>query len=194
MPPQRGACCAGTAEAARGLRRWLLPLSSPHAGLIRLGSPGLSLRAALEPKNAFVARPGQRQRRGPCRPEHGDPGPARRLGLHGQRLDSRTARSLRGVALRASAAPRVWLLRLRAVSPAMPASCVWRRPPCAIFALVLVRRQCASVTWATAEALPLPGGGSCGRLCLPHGGYLTVLQCNRSPRSARLERCPLHAP
>jgi len=162
------ACAAGCVWGGGALQ--------PTPELIDWWSPAPEPAAAREPEECFWGCSAcQRQRRGLAdRSTEIQAGP-RRLGLHGQRLASRTARSLEGRGPRRAPSARVGLLGPRALlpSPCQRAAC--RPRPAAIFRWCWAPAVALGYAWATEAPARLPGWRSlvARAFCCRHCGYLT---------------------
>jgi len=190
-PQRRGLAAAGTARSPR----WPAPLAAAlrlHAGVDRTGGAGpLSLRAARVPKNALFSGSWQRQRRGgPCRPEHGDPGPGpRRWGPARPAASIPTLEACGGPWPSAQRRrPRVGCCRL-GLLPSHASELLADRA-CAILPLGAGRRQGLGYAWAPPKPLArLPGGGAAAGSAA--GTRLPDRAATTAVHACPLERCPL---
>jgi len=162
MPPQRRGCCCRPLEALR-LACAAGCCAPAHASLIDWLSPACSLAGGRAAEEALLLSLARSAPEALAEPEHGVQGRAEAAGPARQAASIPNGSKPCGPWPSASAAPRVWLLRLRAVCPAiLPASC-W--PPRPARSRWCWRRQWPRLRLAHAEALPAYRVEELRRLC-----------------------------
>ncbi|MCT0230989.1 FAD-binding oxidoreductase [Synechococcus sp. CS-1324] len=173
QPPQRlGLLLQGPLEALDQLRRWLLR-SSLTPELIDWWTPALCQKAAREPRNALLLSLASVSAGALADQSLEIQRHAESLALHGQPLDPERLEALRAVAL-GQRQPGGWLLRL-GLLPSRAAALLGERA-LRDLPLVLGAGSGLGYAWAPTGALPAYRVEELRRLCLGHGGFLTVLE------------------